>query len=178
LAECPQCHSSIEISDGNFGTLFNCPSCQAVFFIGWDGIPEAAQIPAAPPVEAPVDFSMGGNFSPPPAPSMETIEPASVAQEVEPSTFSDVVEFGNKPDLKSPLTYTITVKGIEIADIREKFKEAISDARFAWDTEVILKRIKGGEITFPDLSPAKATALINRIKYLPIRISWRQNVLS
>jgi hypothetical protein len=236
LAECPQCHSSIEITENNFGTLYNCPYCQAVFFIGWDGLPEIApqvfppqpstqstvvqpvpqelqaQVPVyepqmepvfpsaesmnepapepAPdfqPLETPIDtmmppsdFQGGVEFKP--FESNDTYSPGidpgpAVGVDSSPD-FADVVEFGNKPDLKSPLTYTVMIQGIEIADVRKKFKDAISDSRFGWDVEVVLQQLKDGAITFHDLSPAKATALINRIRFLPIRISWRQNVLS
>lgn len=176
MADCPQCRSTIEIPESGFGTLFNCPNCQAVFFVGWDGVPEQ---PQSPPAEAvPLDFGPGVGA----APEVEMTQPAATDWEppaLDSSTdFKDVVEFGNSPEMKSPITYTVSVQGIEIADIRQKFKEAITDSRFGWDVDQILKQLQGGNITFTDLSPAKASALINRIKYLPIRISWRQNVLS
>jgi hypothetical protein len=195
MAQCPQCQSAIEISESHYGTLFNCPKCQAVFFVGWDGNPEQPQMQGGsaavglPPLEMPTptepqqqtqhepeaSVETPVEFSPGPSGEMQT----QSAVQVDPSPgFQDVVDYGNTTELRSNLTYTIAIEGIEIADIREKFKEAITDARFGWDVETILKQIDGGKITFYDLSPAKAVALINRIKYMPIRISWRQNALS
>jgi hypothetical protein len=49
LANCPSCHSKIDIGSEFFGGLFTCPSCRAVYFIGFDGTPESA---APPPVPA------------------------------------------------------------------------------------------------------------------------------
>jgi hypothetical protein len=207
MANCPQCQASLDIQETHYGTLFNCPQCQAVFFVGWDGVPEQPQMQGgvepvgippiempnpspvaeatplqAVPPEAPADLSSAGGGSYQPEMSST---PHDFGQQVEPAIqadpspdFQDVVEFGNNPELKSNLTYTVAIQGIEIADTREKFKEAIADSRFGWDVETILQQIEGGNITFYDLSPAKASVLINRIKYLPIRISWRQNALS
>ncbi len=178
MAQCPQCQSAIDISESHYGTLFNCPKCQAVFFVGWDGAPEQPQVQAPAPTEpqeAPVQVQPAVEFSPGPSGEIQT----QSAVQVDPSPgFQDVVDYGNTTELRSNLTYTIVIEGIEIADIREKFKEAITDARFGWDVETVLKQIDGGKITFYDLSPAKAVALISRIKYLPIRITWRQNALS
>ena len=43
MAVCPSCHAQIEIGSEFFGGLFTCPSCRAVYFIGFDGVPENAQ---------------------------------------------------------------------------------------------------------------------------------------
>lgn len=202
MAECPQCHSSVDIPEGAYGTLFTCPNCQAVYFVGWDGVPEspqptdiqlAHQMNAPPPIESPSFFENPGLESS----SVQTNSPievsapletplASATQEAEmgnslfvdgSANFQDVVDFGNSAPTAGTLTYTVTIHGIEIADIREKFKEAVTDSRFAWDVDQIMLQITNGSLVLADLSPAKAVVLINRIKYLPIRVTWRQNVL-
>jgi hypothetical protein len=43
LAGCPSCQADLQISQEQFGALFTCSNCQAVFFINWDGQPEVAQ---------------------------------------------------------------------------------------------------------------------------------------
>lgn len=45
MAECPSCHSQVEIGSEFFGGLFTCPLCQAVYFISFDGVPEGYQPP-------------------------------------------------------------------------------------------------------------------------------------
>ena len=183
MADCPQCHTSIEIPEQNFGTLFTCPACHAVYFVGWDGVPEQPQGGgvSAPALESGSIENQNSNplendFSMP----MEIETPiASPAVHVDDSpNFQDVVDFGNSPQLEGSLTYTVFIKGIDIADTREKIKDALIDSRFAWDTDTVMGRIQNGALTLPDLSPAKAVVLINRIKYLPIEVSWSQNVLS
>jgi hypothetical protein len=58
-----------------------------------------------------------------------------------------------------------------------QLKEAMMDSRFAWDATDLLSRVEYGVLLLPGLSPAKASVLISRIKYLPFKISWRQDVL-
>lgn len=56
---CPVCQKGLEIADKHFGTLFSCPHCRAVFYIGWDGTPEVGHHEPDPvaeegsPAEAP-----------------------------------------------------------------------------------------------------------------------------
>ncbi len=182
MADCPQCRAQIEIPEQNFGTLFTCPLCQAVYFVGWEGIPESPTADLSFQEESrPVSEA-----SPDPG---EIVTPEDWNQVQEPmveaavhvdasANFQDVVEFGNSPQLEGSLTYTIFIKGVDIADTREKIKEGLTDSRFAWDVETLMAQIQNGALTLPDLSPAKAVVLINRIKYLPIEVSWNQNVLS
>lgn len=48
MANCPSCHSKIDIGSEFFGGLFTCPACRAVYFIGFDGTPESAAPPPVP----------------------------------------------------------------------------------------------------------------------------------
>ncbi len=192
MADCPQCHSSIEIPEQNFGTLFTCPACQAVYFVGWDGIPEPPQggveknSPQENYFQKEIDSNEGNSDSLIAAPAWdqpldlatEAIAPPPAVHVDATPDFKDIVDFGNSLQLEGPLTYSIFIKGIDIADTREKIKEALTDTHFAWDTEEVMGRIQNGALTLLDLSPAKAVVLINRIKYLPIEVSWNQNVLS
>lgn len=41
---CPNCNNDQTVTEGNFGALFTCKSCQAVYFIGFDGKPEFGEI--------------------------------------------------------------------------------------------------------------------------------------
>jgi hypothetical protein len=195
LTPCPQCHSAIEISDQHFGTIFTCPMCQAVFFIGWDGQPEAPQMSEsspAPEPQVPIDSPLPPTsevessaavmanpaWDQPLDLGAEAIAPPPVLSVDSSSNFQDVVEFGNSPQMEGPLTYTIFIQGIEIADTREKLREALSDSRLGWDATDLIRKISNGSLMLADLSPAKASVVINRIKYLPIEVTWRQNLLS
>ena len=37
---CPNCHSDVNVSEKDFGALFNCPKCQTAYFINFEGKPE------------------------------------------------------------------------------------------------------------------------------------------
>lgn len=92
--------------------------------------------------------------------------------------FSDVTDFANANTSAGPLTYSVVIEGIESSHLLMQLKEAMTDSRFGWDVTSLLAGVGGGRLVLRGLSPAKASVLINRIKYLPCKISWRQDVLS
>lgn len=268
MAQCPNCHNSVEILDKHLGTLFTCPKCNAVFFVDWDGQPEMAnhEIEVAAPVEeafvpptdvpqAPYETNIEPTYvgeipqnipeemAPPEEPYLEPAEeipagseiqtpqeyqqnyqdipaygegeepqaeqamvpmesetPMAAEPEIDPydfnqalgqpppqpmqpmtsdsSDFSDVADFGNANASAGPLSYVIVIDGIESSHLLKQLKEAMTDSRFGWDVQALIGGMAGGRLILTGLSPAKASVLINRIKYLPFKISWRQDVLS
>lgn len=42
---CPNCQSDVAVTEKDFGALFNCPKCQAGYFINFDGAPEYSDLP-------------------------------------------------------------------------------------------------------------------------------------
>lgn len=91
--------------------------------------------------------------------------------------FSDVAEYANSAEAAAgPLSYTVRIRGLELAETFEVLREALTDSRFGWDAEDIMGRVVGGELTLKGMNPTKASILINRIKYLPIEIDWNQEV--
>ena len=123
-----------------------------------------------PSEEAPVDFSQTLDQVPAQAPA-----PMSVSDSAD---FSDVTNFANADTTAGPITYVVVIDGIESSQLLYQLKEAMTDSRFGWDVADLLNQVGGGRLVLPALSPAKASVLINRIKYLPFKISWRQDVLS
>ncbi|MBX3034547.1 MAG: zf-TFIIB domain-containing protein [Bdellovibrionaceae bacterium] len=216
MAACPNCHQAIEITDQHAGTLFTCPHCRAVFFVGWDGQPEAAAPAENDEVETPafsgdqpVPFSFeplpetplppeeaavfgenpGGeetpaappdpdNFDQPIAPVSEEsaagfgVEPTSPA----PSDLGSVVEYANASASTGPLRYILILRGLELASTVRELREALTDSRFGWDVDDIMAHLKNGELRLKPMNPTKASILVNRIKSLPIEVSWRQEV--
>ncbi|KHD87402.1 MAG: hypothetical protein OM95_14520 [Bdellovibrio sp. ArHS] len=124
---------------------------------------------AAPVEEAPYDFSQTLDRTPQPITNVATPDTPD---------FSDVTEFGNADTLAGPMTYAVIIDGIESSHLVMQLKEAMTDSRFGWDVNELLNQIGQGRLVLKGLSPAKASVLINRIKYLPFKISWRQDVLS
>ena len=97
------------------------------------------------------------------------------------SDMSDIASFGNSQDSGSrdgSLRYNITVAGIDTSDVRESFREAITDARLVWDIEQILRSVKHGEVRFTNVSPAKAFVVILRLRGLPLQVKWEQYAIS
>ncbi len=41
---CPNCNNEQSVNEGNYGALYTCKSCQAVYFIGFDGNPEFGEV--------------------------------------------------------------------------------------------------------------------------------------
>lgn len=53
---CPNCNNEQSVNEGNYGALYTCKSCQAVYFIGFDGKPEFGEVQETyqePPTEPP-----------------------------------------------------------------------------------------------------------------------------
>lgn len=38
--QCPQCKNDVPVTEAQFGALYSCPKCMAVYFVGFDGQPE------------------------------------------------------------------------------------------------------------------------------------------
>lgn len=92
--------------------------------------------------------------------------------------FSDITDFANADVELGPLSYTIQIDGLDSSANIIQLKEVMTDSRFSWDVSALLKGIKEGRLVLTGLPPAKASVLINRLKYLPFKISWRQDVLT
>ncbi|MBY0554463.1 hypothetical protein K2P97_08040 [bacterium] len=73
---CPNCQTEVEVTEQHYGALFTCPSCQAVYFINFDGKPEFGD------VEVPADINFGGPAADVP-PAQESAPPAEVASQVQ-----------------------------------------------------------------------------------------------
>lgn len=131
MANCPSCSQNIKIEDSSYGTLFTCPHCQSVFFVGWDGQPETSSVQAES--AAPISFVPEGEAIDPQAmdfltPSSASLTPESnsensfVPEPTNEDTFSikenfnDVVEFANAVDDKGLITYNLTIEGIDLSD--------------------------------------------------------------
>ena len=66
------------------------------------------------------------------------------------------------------------VTGIDTVDVRDAFREALTDRKFVWDTDQIVRSIKNGECTLRDVTATKAHVLISRLRTLPVDIEWEQ----
>ena len=94
---------------------------------------------------------------------------------------SDLAAFANSSESggrEGPLRYNLEVTGIDTSDVREAFREAITDRKFMWDTDQILRSIRHGEVNIINVSPGKAYMLISRLRNLPVRVKWEQHAIT
>ncbi len=77
-----------------------------------------------------------------------------------------------------PLVVTLIISGIDAKDLRGEIRQALQDSRFGWDTAALMSSIKGGILRIEQVSPVKATIIINRIKNLSVRIRWEQSAIN
>lgn len=90
---------------------------------------------------------------------------------------SDIAHFGNSEassHREGSLRYTLKIAGIDTADVREAFREALTDRKFMWDTDEILRGIRNGEVEIVNVAAVKAHVLITRLRTLPVRVVWEQ----
>lgn len=145
-----------------------------------DALFGADEATVAMPPEATDDL-----FDPEPPPPRPTPIPRAVKPPVpEPivvpegsADLSDIARFGNS-DASSlrdgSLRYNLLISGIDTADVREAFREAITDRKLVWDTDAILRSLKNGEVRIQNVTPPKAYILISRLRNLPIHVFWEQ----
>lgn len=206
MSSCPTCHKKIDIQSQHMGALYNCPHCKAIFFVGWDGQPEVAEPHSSLGNElesSPLDMNLSLETSedPPadllfqslPDPEGEVIASMNAESPIEEALSSspppnptpggqdeglmgDVLAFANQDESVGPLSYTLRIEGLELAETFERLREALSDSRFQWDVSEIMGSVRAGRLEISGVNPTKASILVNRIKSLPIEVSWSQEI--
>lgn len=109
---CPSCQKDQSVGEQNYGALYTCGSCQAVYFIGFDGVPEYGEMAAQDlqSFEEPVqpeglaDFNTTSDQGLPELGSIEPLVPSqnvldniSYEQPVEESPSSDSINSVDNP---------------------------------------------------------------------------------
>ncbi len=191
MSSCPSCSRNIKIDESHYGTLYTCPECQSVFFVGWDGQPENAAAPAisneeinpqandfisTPSTSFPADDLLSPMTPTEPAGfELPSYEPTETAEK---ENFNDVLEFANAVEDKGLITYTLTIKGIDLSHLHQQLTDALTDPKFNWRVEDVMGQIQNGTLILESLNAAKTVVLVQRLKFLPLEIHWRQNVLT
>ena len=187
---CPSCHNEVEVLERNYGTLFTCPKCQVVYFVNFDGHPEFSEESYEAHVlssdmqstaEPSRTNETANEFSFQPEtfaeiPAVEVFSPA-----VERSAFGDlaqeITDFGNSEVQITALNYTLEICGLDSKEDVRAFEETITDSRFGWDVNDIMKRLRNGKIILEKLNPVQAFILHKRIYFLDFDLKWTQHVL-
>lgn len=93
------------------------------------------------------------------------------------SDLSDIADFGNSPQVGGGISYTLTISAIDSAKVYSLVEEAVTDTRFGWEAKELMAKINGGVLEISNLPLVKAYVLIDRLQSLPVKFSWRQDVL-
>ncbi len=148
-------------------------------FLGDDaGDAEAGESDAAEPEAGSEDLfpEFDGSEDQGPAPLAYNQAPASAS-----SDLGDVASFGNSEasgGREGPLRYNLFIEGIDTVDVRESFREALTDRKLMWDTDQILRSIRNGNVNIPNVAPTKAYILITRLRGMPVQVRWEQYAIS
>jgi hypothetical protein len=121
------------------------------------------------------------NFdTPPEGPESEATPPPPVyvsAASLNSPDLSDIAAFGNSEmsgGRDGTLRYNLIIEGIDTADVREAFREAITDRKFVWDIDQILRSVRNGKVQIQNVAPTKGYMLVTRLRGLPLKIRWEQ----
>lgn len=189
--ECPSCHQNIEVLEANFGSLFTCSSCSAVYFINFDGDPESSDLQVEvhdafddAPESSPqyTDTLLGDsqiNINDQNSSSHEhVVETTSDNQnevELSSNSIQEINEFANSTDSNlTGLRYRVVIQGIDSKILLQEVKEALEDTRFNWDVGIILSQRKNGAIELNPLPPVKAMLIIQRLRLSGLEFMWEE----
>lgn len=197
MASCPVCQTE---NEADFG-LVNCRSCGSPFFVEIDGSASSSEIPSAPEIpkdptspsikaadiiptelpplpEMPIQDGLQALDSfdtpaaqevplpPPPAPPMEDLR--------------EIASYGNSEVSQAregAYRFSIIIRGIDTAEIRQSVRHELADSRFLWDIDALLDTVTNGELVIDDVSAVKAALAIQRLKLLPVEIRWEQHAI-
>ncbi len=93
------------------------------------------------------------------------------------SVINEISAYGNSEESSlrdGSLRVRINMTGIDTPELREELRDALMDKKFLWDVEEIMRSIISGDLTLDGLSLLKAAILLERIKGLPLAVSWEQ----
>jgi hypothetical protein len=129
------------------------------------------EVPLSPAYEDLESFEESKNE---PAPTFVSA-PANASPDL-----SDLSSFANSAESGAhggALRYNVLVSGIDTADIRSDFRDLITDKKFVWDADSILKAIRGGSVRVDNLTAVKALLFIQRLRELPVEVQWEQHAI-
>jgi hypothetical protein len=177
VSQCPTCQTSIEIKQNQFGSLFTCTSCQAVFFVDWSGQPEAPLAESTSPTE----ILSSPQFEVEAFPSFEAQDAEIQDQKFQDSNadnqgssgdeplslkgaMSEVLEFANAPQEQLLRSYQIEISGLDLERDVQKLKDVLGDQKFKFDPDSFIDKITHGNLKISDLSPVKAAILVRKLE--------------
>lgn len=163
--DCPSCHNDVPVTEANFGALYTCSKCQAVYFINFDGRPEFDN-PSADFGDAPAaNFQLNSDDQ------ATQIQPQPEPQTPLQNAMADIENFANQ-DAEASLTFNLIITGLDTKAMQEQFYESINDSKFGWMAEDIMKSVHQGRCEIKNIKPVSAHVLAKRLRYLDVQLEW------
>lgn len=89
----------------------------------------------------------------------------------------EVVDFGNSPAEEGhALQYTLTITGIDSKETRDRMFEVLTDVRLGLNVRELQTQVVRGALEIPQLNPVRASVIVGRLRELPLKLNWRQDV--
>ena len=73
--------------------------------------------------------------------------------------------------------FDVVISGVDSKKIRDELRDCLTDRRFLWDVDELIKSIRKGELKLQGLSAVKASVILARLKELPVELKWAQTGL-
>ena len=84
-------------------------------------------------------------------------------------------EFVSVETSPGPLMYQVIIEEIDTKNLRTEVKLALSDPKFMWNVSELMDSIKNGKIAISDLNPVKASMVVQKLREVPVKVSWSQS---
>lgn len=122
--------------------------------------------------ESPTEYNVENN--------LENSEQASSEELIPTSTISHLTSTPDSTQRESmrvvagegPYLYTITISGVDSSRLRAELYEELKDPRWGWVALELMEQINQGQLVLQNVNAVKASLLLQRLKPLPIEITW------
>ncbi|MFN8792328.1 MAG: hypothetical protein ACK5Y2_12815 [Bdellovibrionales bacterium] len=155
-----------------------------MYFISFDGVPENQDLqpPASPDLAQAPDFAPGPEsvsaaeipFEVGEAASPEIQDPSPVVSGLNP--LAEIADFGNREVVKSALTYRLTIKGLDFVPHLEQLRDILSDSKLGLKFDDLKSKIRNGRLQIDRLEASQAAVLAQRLRTLPLEMTWEQKI--
>lgn len=196
MSQCPVCQTQIADAFG----IIQCPKCETMLVAEFDGAlkvhTESPEVDVNANIEiAQKEDSHSEGFgvfeSSSAGASLDTPVIASTFDGEEFESFTsepevashieveDIRQFGESDDSRlseGELLYTLIFAEVDTQDLKDEILGALKDKRLAIEEASQIK-IQNDSIYVLKLNPVKVSVLTNKLKSLPVHISWKQDSL-
>ena len=89
----------------------------------------------------------------------------------------DITEFANSGQSnmdEGEYLYDLTIDRLDSKDLKEVFREVLTDKKLKINDHEFLKKIKNGRVCIPNLNPVKAKRIVEQLQFYDLNIHWKQ----